>query len=227
MIKKNKIYIIIMVIFSLFSIVIIISENNKLFNLFDEKFQITTSNDYADNIIVNNTSYFAGKKQNINEVPKAVIYSFNNTNNNVLWEYYNETYQYSQLRKISYLNGIVYAVGSEYNNKYGTEKLMVLSLNASSGALNWKYYNDSFKFSRLNTVATSQDTIYCAGYESHNALIISLNLNGTLKDKYLVNDSNISEIKNINIINDSLYCEATCWDNKNTSLVLPLKQITT
>lgn len=222
--RKNKIYVIVIIIFSLVSIVLI-SQNNKIIKLEDDKIQIQSSYDYEDNISVNNVSYIVGKKQNTNKISKAVISSFNKTNNNLLWEYYNETYQYSQLNKITYLNGILYAVGSEYNQKYGTEKLMALSINASTGNLNWKYYNDSFKFSRLNAVTISQDTIYCAGYESDRALIISLNLNGTLKGKYIINDSNISEVKTIEFKNDTLYFVVKSWDNKNSSLVLPINQI--
>ena len=221
---KNKIYIIVIIIVILLSMVII-SENNKIVKLTADKFQKQSNFDYEDTIIINDISYNTGKKQDDNGISKALISSFNITNNNFLWEYYNETYQYSQLRKITYLNGIVYAVGSEYNHNYGTEKLMVLSLNASNGVLNWKYYNDSFKFSRLNTVAISQDTLYCAGYESNKALIIFLSLNGILKGKYLINDSNISEIIDIDFKNDSLYCEAKRWDNTNTSLVLPINKI--
>lgn len=222
--RKNKICVIVIIILSLLSI-ILISQNNKIIKLTDDKIQIQSVYDYEDNVSVNNVLYLAGKKQNANGIPKAVISTFNNTNNNLLWEYYNETCQYSQLKKITYLNGILYAVGSEYNQKYGTEKLMILSINASTGNLNWKYYNNSFKFSRLNTLALSQDTIYCAGYESNKALIISLSLNGTLKGKYLINDSNISEIKSIEFKNDSLYYVAKSWDNKNTSLVSPINQI--
>lgn len=221
MTKKNNICIILIIIVSLFSIVII-CENNKFIKLIDDKFQLQGSYDYEDNLSINDVSYIVGKKQNNNGLPKAVVSSFNNTNQDFLWEYYNETYQYSQLKKVTYLNGVVYAVGSEYNHEYGTEKLMILSLNASTGNLNWKYYNDSFKFSRLNTVVIYKDTLYCAGYESNNALIISLNLNGSLKRKYLINDSNISEIKSIEINNDSLYCLVKSWNNKNNSLVLPI-----
>lgn len=224
MIKRNRICISIIVIISIFSI-LIISENNKFFiNIIDEKFQIQNSYEYTDNISVNGISYSLAKKQNINGMPKNMILAQNNKNNKLLWEYCNETYN-GQLKKITYLNGMIYAVGSEYNKNYGTEKLMIISLNASTGSLNWKYYNDSFKYSRLNTMAIFHDTIYCAGYESNNALILSLNLNGTLKRKYILNDSNISEIKNIKFKNDSLFCEAKTWNNKNVSLVLQINQI--
>lgn len=218
MIKKNYILLTIIIV-SIFSL-LIISENN---NFVDEKLQMQNPYVYSDNITIDNISYRVGKKQNMDGVSKAVISAFN-INNKFLWEYYNETSQNSQLRKITYLNGTIYAVGSEYNAKFGTEKLMILSLNASAGSLNWKYYNDSFKFSRLNTVAISQNIIYCGGYESNNALIVYLTLDGNLKGKYIINDSNISEIKNIEIKNNSLYCDAKTWNNENTILIINNEQ---
>ncbi len=221
MIKKNTIYIIMIVIISLFSIVIL-SERNIVIEISNETIQ-TQTHIYKDNISINNISYKVGEKENNTGVPKAVISAF--SNDALKWEYYNETYQYSQLRKIKYLNDTLYAVGSEYNNQYGTEKIMILSLNASTGTLNWKYYNDSFKFSRLNTLTIYNNTLYCGGYESNNALIMSLTLNGTLKGKNIVNNSNMSEIKEITFKNNELCCEAKLWNNKSINLALPITQI--